>query len=658
MIRSLIFGILFFLPILIWGQNPLKNSYLGLLDLESSNQPQAKTLALTLENREAALIYSGSGSNFLISFFDENGGLRLVKNVEFNTELAVHSATIEDNEIIVACSAKSLNPLDSNRVALQLTRVRKDGFVQQTKSWFITKHALTGIGQIQVTNNEVLVPATVLNGGKAVASLLHFDLELNYKSGFSLSATAPRDLLVQSNGLVSWYSDGVIVQYQPSNKRISKVLKCATASCNSSIQKIHLNHKNIPLVIVEESGNTKVYRSNAGFSSFTFLLGLRGEFQDVADRDSNTVFVCKDNQGALLAVLDDNLRLLSTNKITSSSSTLSKLSLSSICGAASLIAGQDLISQKALVLKTDSLIQSEFSDQQLDTLAAASPLSYQDEAKPDTVHLFAEEAMLAYDLRNVYPGFTELASFTNCKNIELENSLLVCGDSSTTLKPLLNINACMEDRLNVRYTWLETGSREPELEINESGIYTLLRTQANCPDTQLTIQVTYDRDYIDLPESFDYCKSAGDTLSIVLDKFPQAKWSDGTRGPEFIARGTGRYSVRDITTLGCVRQDTFVVHNTCQPRYWAPTAFSPNGDGINDAFGLVGDNLVGYKLLVLDRWGQEVFSTENQKLLWDGLGKNQSEASPGLYHWVLQYQEVQRGKSKTMRDKGEFTLIR
>ena len=63
--------------------------------------------------------------------------------------------------------------------------------------------------------------------------------------------------------------------------------------------------------------------------------------------------------------------------------------------------------------------------------------------------------------------------------------------------------------------------------------------------------------------------------------------------------------------------------------------FSPNGDGKNDSFVIKGvEDLPGNKLLVFNRWGVEVFKTENYQNDWEGTweGKN---LSAGTYFYVF-----------------------
>ena len=87
-----------------------------------------------------------------------------------------------------------------------------------------------------------------------------------------------------------------------------------------------------------------------------------------------------------------------------------------------------------------------------------------------------------------------------------------------------------------------------------------------------------------------------------------------------------------------------------------PTAFTPNGDGLNDFLypnnALKADNL---EFKVFNRWGQLVFSSRNWQEKWNGKIKGIEQAS-GVYVWFLNYTHYDTGKK--VFQKGTTTLIR
>ena len=74
-----------------------------------------------------------------------------------------------------------------------------------------------------------------------------------------------------------------------------------------------------------------------------------------------------------------------------------------------------------------------------------------------------------------------------------------------------------------------------------------------------------------------------------------------------------------------------------------PNVFTPNGDGFNDFFEIEGiEGLDRVDLIVINRWGNEVYKNSNYKNNWDGRGLND-----GTYYYVIQ--AVSKGQSTTYK---------
>lgn len=93
---------------------------------------------------------------------------------------------------------------------------------------------------------------------------------------------------------------------------------------------------------------------------------------------------------------------------------------------------------------------------------------------------------------------------------------------------------------------------------------------------------------------------------------------------------------------------------------YVPTAFSPNGDGVNDNFTLYGKEVGRVtRFLVFDRWGNLVFERENFDLNdesagWDGRYKGEL-LNPNVFGWFAQIEFI-NGDVEVM--EGDVTLMR
>jgi gliding motility-associated-like protein len=117
---------------------------------------------------------------------------------------------------------------------------------------------------------------------------------------------------------------------------------------------------------------------------------------------------------------------------------------------------------------------------------------------------------------------------------------------------------------------------------------------------------------------------------------------------------TARLIVRN--TLNCA-DTTYKIFTVLASCYVAvPTAFTPNGDGLNDYLyplnAFKSDNLV---FRVFNRYGQIIFETKDWTKKWDGRVNSQPQPS-GTYVWTLDYTNRDNGQKVSL--KGTTVLIR
>lgn len=93
-----------------------------------------------------------------------------------------------------------------------------------------------------------------------------------------------------------------------------------------------------------------------------------------------------------------------------------------------------------------------------------------------------------------------------------------------------------------------------------------------------------------------------------------------------------------------------------------PNVFTPNNDGVNDAFDIDIQGYKKYSLQVFNRWGNLVFETDkdgkgNDGINWNGkINNNASECSNGVYYYIFNYKLASELNEKSLH--GTITLIR
>ncbi len=90
--------------------------------------------------------------------------------------------------------------------------------------------------------------------------------------------------------------------------------------------------------------------------------------------------------------------------------------------------------------------------------------------------------------------------------------------------------------------------------------------------------------------------------------------------------------------------------------FYIPNAFTPDGDGTNDAFTGKGIFIKEFEMSIYDRWGNFIFFTDDIKVPWDGKANHGAEiAQRDVYVYVVVVTDY---KNKKHNYRGIVTLVR
>ncbi len=107
--------------------------------------------------------------------------------------------------------------------------------------------------------------------------------------------------------------------------------------------------------------------------------------------------------------------------------------------------------------------------------------------------------------------------------------------------------------------------------------------------------------------------------------------------------------------IGCTATDDVFIKVYEGPRYYVPTAFSPNGDGLNDIFRPIPVGITSTDFfMVFNRYGEPMFQTREWLKGWDGKFKGK-DAAMGVYTWILKGKDKD---GKVVEMKGTVILLR
>lgn len=120
------------------------------------------------------------------------------------------------------------------------------------------------------------------------------------------------------------------------------------------------------------------------------------------------------------------------------------------------------------------------------------------------------------------------------------------------------------------------------------------------------------------------------------------------------ATHSGCYVIETVNQFGCKAKDEVCIDITTDYGIYIPNTFTPNEDGLNDVFLAFGYSISEVSMEIFDRWGEKLFSSNDQKLGWNGTYKS-TPCKNDVYVYKIAYKGLDSKKhSKT----GHVTLNR
>ncbi len=117
---------------------------------------------------------------------------------------------------------------------------------------------------------------------------------------------------------------------------------------------------------------------------------------------------------------------------------------------------------------------------------------------------------------------------------------------------------------------------------------------------------------------------------------------------------TTTYLATNSLDTQCMRTGEFTVVVLKDALVFMPSAFTPNGDGLNDYFGPIGKVPDEFSIQIYDRNGTLFFKSASTLHPWDGKVNGKPQPN-GVYVYLVQYRDIQK---KPVMKKGIVTLIR
>ncbi len=223
------------------------------------------------------------------------------------------------------------------------------------------------------------------------------------------------------------------------------------------------------------------------------------------------------------------------------------------------------------------------------------------------------------------------------------------------------------------YVW-STGATTQTITVSQIGSYTFTVTRGACtasatinvtsgtkPETSIGVSPAQPTaNSLGLEKQAFICVDDGETLTLTGDTTNTAQlvtWSTGATTNQITVNAAGTYTATIQYTPGCIVIDSIVVQDVCEVKFFVPTAFSPNGDGVNDNLSIFGKGFFNLDFRVFNRWGEVIYISRSQNDTgWDGTAHG-VESPNGTYVWRAIYEDV-RSPGTLIKKWGRINIIR
>ncbi|MBL6662548.1 MAG: gliding motility-associated C-terminal domain-containing protein [Flavobacteriales bacterium] len=243
---------------------------------------------------------------------------------------------------------------------------------------------------------------------------------------------------------------------------------------------------------------------------------------------------------------------------------------------------------------------------------------------------------------------SDTINVTFIPSINLGNDTTICeGDFFT-----IDLDKDYED-----YSWHD-GDKSSSKDIHYDGEYFVTVKKLNCviqSDTLKVNRVLLPR-ILETTDDTLMCENFPLLLKVKAELYDNLLWFDGHTDTVTLVRTSGVYWVSTSNECGVITDSIKVTTENCLCKEFLPDVFTPNGDRLNDFFGYESNCIPSkyYSLQIFNRWGEQIFESNDYKQKWDGTFKG-SICPTDIYSFLLIVQYKNDMGKRTIKRK--FSLI-
>ena len=200
-----------------------------------------------------------------------------------------------------------------------------------------------------------------------------------------------------------------------------------------------------------------------------------------------------------------------------------------------------------------------------------------------------------------------------------------------------------------------TGSSGDSIVVASTGTYTFEYTDDGCTtDDEVNVLVN-PLPFIDAATTQYGCMEQEYTIVINDYATGAYEWADGSQAPYLIVDSPGDYWFMVTNECGSEVETITVIFEDCDEAVYVPNCFTPDNDGVNDAWKVVTRNINSMTTRILNRWGEVVFESNDLSPVWTGnFQMGDTYVADGLYFFRIEFER--RDGQKELREGSMFII--
>lgn len=250
--------------------------------------------------------------------------------------------------------------------------------------------------------------------------------------------------------------------------------------------------------------------------------------------------------------------------------------------------------------------------------------------------------------------------------INVQEPIVAVGENNARFCKGEYVNLFVDGGLYYRwqphYKINDTLVQNPQVNPDTNTRY-LARIMNDCFEDSIYVDVSVDTiPFVTLPPDTFIEREDFISIAVLTNNNNSVEWfpKDNITSPFSLFTNVNptertEYYVLATDDNSCVGSDTIVIDVVGVNHVLLPSGFSPNGDGVNDYFGVLKHkNVKRLEYLdVYNRWGQKIYSTEDINDKWDGRIGNQLVPS-GTYTWMI---KIVTNEGDIIKKEGNISII-